>query len=301
METPHAGGAAWGAIVGAWDGEPGHPSDEHEGASSSDWDGNCAIGWPFRSVANFLVNSQFEAVSASRPFLEPCHPRPVKRLPTGEVWLHEPKLDGWRVQAVKVGADVALGRDLTGRFAGIGDAVRKLPCRSVTLDCELILVGADGVDSYGLMGKKRPANAALVAFDIMELDGQDLRPLSLVARKAHLQKLMAKNKCAEIAVAPSFEDAERLMIACMEHTLEGVVSKRKNAPYASGSRPEWVKVNSLCVSLRQRVKSSGLAKRRGRRVLQIEMLVAHCRVSSLRGCKTKVLRAPLLRRNGKNS
>ena len=87
----------------------------------------------------------------------------MKRLPTGEAWLHEPKLDGWRLQAVKVASAVALysrnGRDLTGRFAGIEDAVRKLPCRSVTLDCELILVGAEGIDFYGLMGQKRPANA----------------------------------------------------------------------------------------------------------------------------------------------
>ena len=80
----------------------------------------------------------------------PCRPRPVKRLPMGDAWLHEPKLDGWRIQAVKVGSDVAIysrnGRDLTKRFAGIADAVRKLPCRSVALDCEVILVGGDGID-----------------------------------------------------------------------------------------------------------------------------------------------------------
>ena len=68
--------------------------------------------------------------------------------------------------------------------------------------------------------------------------------MPLVSRKAHLQKLMAKNKSADLAVVPSFEDGERLMVACMEHNLEGVVSKRKSAPYASGSRPEWVKVKS---------------------------------------------------------
>ena len=71
-------------------------------------------------------------MSASLPFIQPCRPRPAKRLPTGEAWLHEPKLDGWRLQAVKVASAVALysrnGRDLTGRFAGIEDAVRKLPC-----------------------------------------------------------------------------------------------------------------------------------------------------------------------------
>ena len=140
-----------------------------------------------------------------------------------------------------VGSDVAIysrnGRDLTKRFAGIADAVRKLPCRSVALDCEVISVGGDGIDFYGLMGQKRPANAALVAFDIMELDGQDLRPLPLVSRKAHLQKLMAKNKSADLAVVPSFEDGERLMVACMEHGLEGVVSKRKPRPMPPAPGP----------------------------------------------------------------
>ena len=86
-------------------------------------------------------------------------------------------------------------------------------------------MGGDGIDFYGLMGQKRPANAALVAFDIMELDGQDLRPLPLVSRKAHLQKLIAKNKSADLAVVPSFEDGERLMVACLEHSLEGVAQE----------------------------------------------------------------------------
>ena len=85
---------------------------------------------------------------------------------------------------------------------------------------------------------------ALLAFDILELEGTDLRPLPLLARKAHLAKLMAKRQSVDLAVIPAFADGEKLMLACMEHGLEGVVSKRKSAPYASGSRPEWVKVKS---------------------------------------------------------
>ena len=103
----------------------------------------------------------------------------MKRLPTGDAWLHEPKLDGWRIQAVKIGTDIALysrnGRDLRGRVPGIAESVRKLRCRSVILDCELILVADDGIDFYGLMNKGRPTNAALVALDIIELNGANLR------------------------------------------------------------------------------------------------------------------------------
>ena len=197
---------------------------------------------------SFCARSAYvDPVPASLPFIEPCRPRPVKCLPTGDAWLHEPKLDGWRVLAVRGGSDIALysrnGRDLTQRFTSVLDAVHKLPCKSVALDCELVLMGPEGIDFYGLM-KRKSANVALMAFDIMELDGSDMRPLPLAARKIYLWKLLSRNKSSNLAVVPSFEDGEELMLAVMKHSLEGVVSKRKSAPYASGSRPEWVKVKS---------------------------------------------------------
>jgi bifunctional non-homologous end joining protein LigD len=150
---------------------------------------------------------------------------------------------------VKVGAEVALysrnGRDLTGRFASVVPSIQKLPCRSVTLDGELVLMGPAGVDFYGLMERKgRTLPVALVVFDIMERGGQDLRPFPLTARKGHLSKLLSRNKSPDLAMMPSFDNGEELMLAVMQHSMEGVVSKRKNAPYASGSKPEWVKVKS---------------------------------------------------------
>ena len=79
----------------------------------------------------------------SLPFIEPCRPKPVKRLPTGEKWSHEPKLDGWCLQTVTRGKDVALysrhGREFTQRFPVIAEAIAKLPCRSATMDGELVL------------------------------------------------------------------------------------------------------------------------------------------------------------------
>ena len=66
----------------------------------------------------------------------------MKHLPTGDAWLHKPKLDGWRLQAVKRGENIALysrhGRPFTQRFLSIADAIAKLPYRSVTLDGELV-------------------------------------------------------------------------------------------------------------------------------------------------------------------
>ena len=87
-------------------------------------------------------------MSASLPFVPPCRPRPEKLPPTGDAWLHEPKLDGWRLQAVKRDSDVALysrqGRDLSERFASIAAAMRELPCRSCTLDGELVRANSAG-------------------------------------------------------------------------------------------------------------------------------------------------------------
>ena len=131
---------------------------------------------------------------ASLPFIEPCRPRPVKRLPTGDAWLHEPKLDGWRLQAVKRGKDVALysrnGRDLTERYEIVAEAVRKLPCRSCVLDGELVMADEDGINFYGLRGARRNDDVSLWAFDLLELNGKDLRSLPLIDRKARLERLM---------------------------------------------------------------------------------------------------------------
>ena len=86
------------------------------------------------------------------PCLRPCHslipafPRDVRQPPKGEQWLHQPKLDGWRCQAVKVGTTVALysrnGNELTKRFPAIVGAMVKLPAKTVVLDGELVQAGS---------------------------------------------------------------------------------------------------------------------------------------------------------------
>ena len=114
----------------------------------------------------------------------------------------------------------------------------------MTLDCELVLVGPEGIDFYGLIGSNRSKHVQLMAFDILALGGRDLRPLPLWQPKEALAKFMARNSDPLLGTIPSFDDGERLMLACMEHSLEGVVSKRRDAPYVSGSRAEWVKVKS---------------------------------------------------------
>ena len=180
------------------------------------------------------------AVPASLPFIEPCVPRDVRQPPKGEQWLHQPKLDGWRCQAVKVGKTVTLysrhGHDLTKRFPTIAAAVAKLSAKSVALDGELVQASARGIDFYSLLGKQT-RGVTLMVFDLLALDGKDLRSLPLEERLAQLDMLLNLNKVAGIAMVPSFDDGEALMLGCMEHGLEGVVSKKRDAPYRPGRGP----------------------------------------------------------------
>jgi bifunctional non-homologous end joining protein LigD len=170
-------------------------------------------------------------VSALLPFIDPCIPREVRQPPKGDEWIHQPKLDGWRCQAVKVGSRITLysrhGHDLTRRFPTIAAAVSKLPARSVTLDGEIVQVGERGIDFYAITGKQT-RNVSLMAFDILSLEGKDLRSLPLQERVAQLEMLLlSAGKLAGISLVPSFDDGQALMDACMEHNLEGVISKRR--------------------------------------------------------------------------
>lgn len=181
---------------------------------------------------------------ASLPFIEPCIPREVRQPPKGEEWIHQPKLDGWRCQAVKVGPKVILysrqGHDLSRRFPTITAATAKLPAKVVTLDGELVQAGERGIDFYALVGKQT-RNVTLMAFDILQLDGEDLRGRPLEERLAQLEMLLGLSKVSGVGLVPSFDDGEKLMLAAMQHSLEGVVSKRRASAYISGRGRHWVK------------------------------------------------------------
>jgi bifunctional non-homologous end joining protein LigD len=81
-------------------------------------------------------------------------------------------------------------------------------------------------------------------FDLLELNGRDLREQPLVQRRARLQALLARAKCNLIRFSESFPDAGVLLAECARLGLEGIVAKRKDAPYRSGSRSGWIKVKT---------------------------------------------------------
>jgi len=128
-------------------------------------------------------------------FIEPCLPSPAKRPPDGAGWLHEIKHDGFRIMARRDRAGVRLftrnGYDFAGRFPLATEAIAALPARSFLIDGEAIVTNGDGLAVFDLIRRKRHGgDAVLIAFDLIELDGEDLRLWPIEDRKLKLAKLV---------------------------------------------------------------------------------------------------------------
>src|SRR3984893_17373292 len=116
---------------------------------------------------------------------------------SGELWLHEIKHDGFRVIARKTGKRVRLysrpGNDLTYRFPLIVEAVAKLRSRSCIIDGEAVVCGDDGIASFDrIRHRHHDADVFIWAFDLIELNGDDLRRDPLNVRKATLASVLAR-------------------------------------------------------------------------------------------------------------
>jgi bifunctional non-homologous end joining protein LigD len=127
--------------------------------------------------------------------MEPCLPSPAKAPPSGPGWIHEIKHDGFRILARKDGAGVRLitraGNDFSSRFPFIALAVAKLPVRSCLIDGEAIVSDDNGLAVFDLIRRHGTlATAVHCAFDLLELDGKDLRRQPIEERKRLLAKLL---------------------------------------------------------------------------------------------------------------
>ena len=180
-------------------------------------------------------------------FIAPCLPTSAPQPPSGDDWLHEIKHDGFRVIARKSGERVRLysrpGNDLTDRFPLIVEALAQLRSRSCIIDGEAVACGEDGIASFDRIRYRHyDASVFLYAFDLIELDGDDLRREPLAVRKATLASLLAR-AAAGLRLNEHMAEANGPLVfahAC-KLGLEGIVSKRRNSPYRSGRSPDWIK------------------------------------------------------------
>jgi bifunctional non-homologous end joining protein LigD len=190
-------------------------------------------------------------------FIPPCLPTKAATPPSGDAWLHEIKHDGFRVVARRDGDRVRLysrpGNDLTDRFSLIVEALARLRVRSVIIDGEAVCCGDDGVPSFDRIRYRRhDASVFLYAFDLIELNGDDLRREPLDTRKATLASLLKRAALGLRLNAHIEADGPTVFAHACKMGLEGIVSKRKTSAYRSGRSPDWIKSkNPACEAVRR--------------------------------------------------
>ncbi len=176
------------------------------------------------------------------------------RPPSADGWVHEIKLDGYRIQMRIESGRVTLktrkGLDWTDRFPAIAKAAAKLP--DAIIDGEIVALNANGDPDFPAMqaALSEGNTDALVyfAFDLLFAGGEDLRPLPLLARKDRLRKLLgrsARSGRAPIRYVEHFDaSGDHMLATARESGLEGIISKRIDAAYRAGRRSHWLKVKS---------------------------------------------------------
>jgi bifunctional non-homologous end joining protein LigD len=181
-------------------------------------------------------------------FIPPALPKLRASPPTGEGWLYELKFDGYRVQLHKAGLSSAIygrnGGDFTRRFPAVAAAVVGLPTKSCIIDGELIAAGRHGQPDFLALLHGRHVPTCVYGFDLLALNGRDLREQPLVYRRARLKALLTRAKSNLLRFSESFPDANALLAECARLDLEGIVEKRKDSPYRSGTRSGWIKVKT---------------------------------------------------------
>jgi len=182
-------------------------------------------------------------------FYEFSLPTKGDTVPTGPDWIHEIKYDGYRLLVIR-DARVRLlsrsGLDWTKRFPWIAEAALQNRQTRFVIDGEAVVLGVDGISDFdALHSGEHNHEVQLYAFDILALDGEDLRDMPLSMRKANLARLLARRPDG-IFIAP-FEQGEigpDLFRAACNIGLEGIVSKRSDRPYRAGRSRDWLKVRN---------------------------------------------------------
>jgi bifunctional non-homologous end joining protein LigD len=184
------------------------------------------------------------------PKFEFCIPTVGKTVPAGAEWFHEVKYDGYRLRVERDGSSVRLftrgGYDWSKRFPWIAEAALKNRRNQFVIDGEAVILGVDGLSDFNaLHSGKHGAEVQLCAFDILAVDGEDVRNLPLTMRKTNLERLL-RGRPDGIFINPFEVGAigPDLFRAACTMGLEGLVSKRSDRPYRGGKSPHWIKVKN---------------------------------------------------------
>jgi bifunctional non-homologous end joining protein LigD len=183
-------------------------------------------------------------------FVEPCDPSLHERAPTGEGWVYEIKTDGYRAQVHIRNRRVTIysrsGYDWTEQFGPIAKAASKLKVREAIIDGEATVLGNTGLPDFQALrrelGNRKSSRLLLHAFDLLYLNGRDLRRAPLVERKQALKRLLegAPHSLAYVDFLEA--DGTRVFEQACRMGIEGIVAKRVDMPYRSGRQDSWIKL-----------------------------------------------------------
>jgi bifunctional non-homologous end joining protein LigD len=183
-------------------------------------------------------------------FVAPQLCKPVSHPPAGDAWVHEVKLDGYRVQLRiergKAELRTRKGLDWTDKFIAIAKAACPLP--DAILDGEVAAMGDQGATDFSALqaalSEGRSKDLVYLAFDLLFAEGDDLRDLPLADRKQRLRALLDRAN-----VSPTIRyvehvagDGRQVLASARQLRLEGIVSKRLDAPYSSNRTDTWQKI-----------------------------------------------------------
>jgi bifunctional non-homologous end joining protein LigD len=179
----------------------------------------------------------------------------TKTPPAGDEWVHEIKLDGYRVGCLIEDGRVRLisrnGLEWTARFPEMVEAIRALGVRNALIDGELVVMLPNGRSSFEAMqqavasGSKR-TGLVYFAFDLIHLEGERIDRLPLAERKARLRQLLGPSKTGRIRYTEHVEGrGPDVFEQVCRMGLEGIISKRRDLPYLPGRRDGWRKIKCV--------------------------------------------------------
>ena len=189
--------------------------------------------------------------------VEPCLAILKSKPPEGREWSYEIKWDGYRlavhIEPRQVRIITRGGHDWTHRFPSIADAAKALMPSTMILDGEAIVFNEQGIPDFGLLqnslggrgGKLPSRNSVLMAFDLLYLDGHDLRDMEYRSRRHLLEDTLSGMEGA-IRLSEEFdEDPDDLLRHACTSGLEGIIAKNLDQPYRSGRTGDWLKIKCI--------------------------------------------------------
>ncbi len=193
-------------------------------------------------------------------FIIPAQPILASKPPSGADWVHEIKHDGYRIIVRRDGLTLRLysrnAYDWTARLAAIAAAAERIKAKSFTIDGEAVVLGPDGLSRFEDLSRRDAARTAILyAFDLIEHNGEDLRNLPFLDRKAALARLLRQTEAGILLNEHIVEDGLTVFAHACRLGAEGIVSKKVDGAYQSGPCRVWINVGNPASIAVQRERS----------------------------------------------